>query len=96
MEQDTHSFFIKCKSCNEKWMIQIPITHTNIEAFAGICDCGAIIVGNYNYEYHKHLEFSDELDKDVIKKIYLTNGHFRIILQNHQEIDKIRKLDLAI
>ena len=37
---------IKCKSCTKQWRIKIEISGNKIDAFASICECGEIIVGN--------------------------------------------------
>ncbi len=61
-----HIFDIKCKECGKIWKIELNVKH-KIEVFSAECDCGTIIVGNYNH-------FSTDA-----KYKYLTNSNFEII-----------------
>ena len=91
-----HVIAILCKSCNNKWSLQIPLSGNRIEAFAAVCDCSALIVGNYNYHDHQIVKTQDGDLKDYQKKIYLTNGHFEILDLSKEEINDLPSLLIEI
>jgi len=91
-ERDYHSIAILCKSCKNKWSLRIPLSGNQIEAFATICDCSALIVGNYNYYQHQHIKTNYKVAKELWKKIYLTNGHFEILDLSIDEIQSLPSL----
>ncbi|MHA2248746.1 MAG: hypothetical protein ACXAD7_00220 [Candidatus Kariarchaeaceae archaeon] len=87
MSNEYHNFAIECKSCHTKWAISLPLTGNIIEAFAAVCECGALIVGNYNSSVDEHL--SSEIAKN---KKYLTNGHYEIL--DDLEVTHLPRLEL--
>ncbi|MCE7733361.1 MAG: hypothetical protein GPJ54_00690 [Candidatus Heimdallarchaeota archaeon] len=88
-----HGIAILCKSCNNKWSLQIPLSGNRIEAFAAVCDCSALIVGNYNYYDHQIMTQNNDF-KGSQKKIYLTNGHFEILDLSKEEIISLPSLSM--
>ncbi|MHA2028619.1 MAG: hypothetical protein ACW99A_01085 [Candidatus Kariarchaeaceae archaeon] len=93
-EKQHHQLAILCKSCKSQWSISIPITKNHVEVFAAVCDCGALIVGNYNYELHQSIKSSLDVSEYLQKKIYLTNGHYEILELTHEEIQTLPSLAL--
>lgn len=89
-----HSIAILCKSCDNKWSLHIPLSGNRIEAFAAICDCSALIVGNYNYHQHQLLTPQKDDSKRLQKEIYLTNGHFEILDLSQEEIASLPSLSI--
>ncbi len=87
-----HSIAILCKSCNNKWSLRIHLSGNRIEAFAAICDCSALIVGNYNYHQHQLINSQKDDSEALHKKIYLTNGHFEILNLSDEEISSLPSL----
>ncbi len=72
------------------------ITHSGnvVEAFAAVCSCSNLIVGNYNHiEHKKILAQSIQLSEQLLKRIYLTNGHFIILDYTDEEKQKLAKLE---
>lgn len=89
-----HLIAIQCKSCETNWGLNILLSGNNIEPFATICDCGALIIGNFNFhEYHNTL---NSISKEGYSKskIYLTNGHFEILQMSETEILTLPNLPL--
>jgi hypothetical protein len=65
-----------------------------VEAFAAVCSCSNLIVGNYNHREHKKiLAQSSQLTELQLKRIYLTNGHFKILDYTNEEKQKLAKLE---
>ncbi|MHA2089636.1 MAG: hypothetical protein ACW98K_02155 [Candidatus Kariarchaeaceae archaeon] len=89
-----HSIAIRCKSCRSEWEMDIAISGNVVEAFAAVCSCSNLIVGNYNYAEHKKiLAQSIQLSEQQLKRIYLTNGHFTILDYSREEKKKLAKLE---
>lgn len=81
---------IECKSCNKQWRIKIELRGNKFDAFASICECGELIVGNRRKDI-----VSDNLDDEIlIKERYLTNGAFVIITINENDAQNLPILDL--
>ncbi len=92
IKANTHIIAILCKSCDSNWRLSIPISGNNIESFATICPCGAIIVGNYNYS----LDIDSNIDSKFISKNqkYLTNGQFEVLNLSDAKINQLPILEL--
>lgn len=89
-----HNLAILCKSCKNKWSLRIPISGNQIEAFATICDCGALIVGNYNFILHQQIIAQNNNFEEYHKSIYLTNGHYEILDLSENEIITLPSLSV--
>lgn len=75
-----HNLAILCKSCNTRWKLSILLTGNRVEAFATLCECGAVIVGNYNRSADNPTDLEITATSDEInKKKYLTNGNFEVL-----------------
>ncbi len=87
---------IKCSNCQVKWRIEISLSGNPVEVFATICECGALIVGNFNYNKHlSHLNGTRILAPQIAKdEKYLTNGHFEILELTSKELQKLPLLEL--
>ncbi len=80
---------IECNSCATQWRIEIEIGKNEIETFATLCECGAIIVGN------RRNKVDDEIAESMsIKERYLTNGSYSIISIDHEIVNKLPLLEL--
>ena len=89
-----HNLAIMCKSCENKWSLSIRLSGNNVEPFATICDCGALIIGNFNFlEYKKIQNLTNNIGESK-NKIYLTNGHFEILQVTEKEISNLPNLQL--
>ena len=88
-----HLLAIKCKSCENLWSLNISLSGNHVEPFATICDCGALIIGNFNYLEYQNLKNPNN-NENYSKKIYLTNGHFEILQMKKSEIMKLPNLQL--
>lgn len=82
-----HFVAIKCKACNSKWRLALPLTDNIIESLAAICSCGNIIVGNYKSNLLKK-------NPDFSKMFYLSNGGFDFLDYSKEELEKLTKLPL--
>lgn len=81
-ENNIHVIGIICKNCKTKWQLQIPLTGNNVEVFAGICECGVLIVGNYNAKLNlgKRGKSKTKVEmKGVLDEKYLSNGSFQFL-----------------
>ena len=87
---------IKCYNCQVRWRIEISLSGNPVEVFATICECGAIIVGNFNYNKHlSHLKGTRIIAPQIAKnEKYLTNGHFEILDMQFEELQKLPLLEL--
>jgi len=91
-----YRFGIQCKSCDRKWRLELPLTGSTVEVFAAVCDCAAIIVGNFNTKKlreTKEFQLSIKSDGISLDERYLTNGQFIILDDDREDIDQ---LDLLI
>ena len=88
-----HLLAIKCKSCENNWSLNILLSGNHIEPFATICDCGALVIGNFNFLEYQNMKSSNN-SEIYSKKIYLTNGHFEILQMKKNEIVNLPKLHL--
>jgi hypothetical protein len=90
-----HQIGIECRSCSDRWKLDIPLTGNKVEVFATLCPCGAIIVGNYNSvqieQSHGIRVTNPSISKD---EVYLSNGNFDILDIETSEMEKLPKLDL--
>lgn len=91
-----HTVGIKCRSCDTRWKIQITLTKNQIESFATICECGAIIVGNYNKSIGNLEDGKIEVKNKNIahNKRYLSNGQFDFLQLDNEQLDNLPLLDL--
>ncbi|OLS27792.1 MAG: hypothetical protein HeimC2_09860 [Candidatus Heimdallarchaeota archaeon LC_2] len=88
-----HLIAIKCKSCENNWSLNISLSGNHVEPFAAVCDCSALIIGNFNFLEFQNKQNSEN-PNDHSKKIYLTNGHFEILQMKKNEILKLPNLHL--
>jgi hypothetical protein len=78
---------IKCKTCNSKWRLALPLNDNQIESLAAICTCGNIIVGNYKSRILK-------IKSEFSKMNYLSNGGFDFLDYSEEELEKLANLPL--
>ncbi|MCH8907533.1 MAG: hypothetical protein IH840_10625 [Candidatus Heimdallarchaeota archaeon] len=91
-----HTFGIECKSCERQWRLELPLTGNIVEVFAAVCDCSAIIVGNFNTKklrQSKKYQLSIKSEAISLDERYLTNGHFSIL---DPEQTKLNQLNLLV
>lgn len=97
MSHNKHIFGIQCKQCDRKWRLELPLMGNAVEVFATICDCSAIIVGNYNHS--KQLDLTSDqvsVNNSLFNRNekYLSNGNFDVLVITHDELKKLPNLDL--
>ncbi len=93
-DPDHHHIAIKCKSCQTLWSLNIALSGNHVEPFATICDCGALIIGNFNFLEFQSIQNSKSNEVYSKNKIYLTNGHFEILQMTENEILNLPNLEL--
>lgn len=98
-ELERHEVAIQCRGCQKLWRLQIPLTGNKVEVIASICECSAIIVGNYNaklIEEEKKGRKTLNPENTVISMDdkYLSNGHFDFLEMSPDELKKLPVLAL--
>lgn len=93
---EEHEVAIQCRDCLKLWRIQIPLTGNTVEVIASICECGAIIVGNYNAKLiEEEREGIKILNPEIaLDEKYLTNGNFDFLELSPEELEKLPVLAL--
>tara|TARA_A100001234_G_scaffold107144_1_gene94124 strand:+ start:645 stop:932 length:288 start_codon:yes stop_codon:yes gene_type:complete len=93
---EKHTIGIKCRQCDTKWKLHIPLSGNNVDVFATICPCSAIIVGNYNSVLIKEDLEGIKITNQAISndQKYLTNGHFDILDISPENINRLPELSL--
>lgn len=93
---DIHEFGIQCRQCKSKWRISLQISGNPVEVFATICECGAIIVGNFNQNLLIREESPVNVSINSVSKdrIYLSNGHFDVLELDSESVKKLPMLAL--
>ncbi|MCY3411493.1 MAG: hypothetical protein INQ03_07680 [Candidatus Heimdallarchaeota archaeon] len=81
----TVSIGIECLSCTKQWRLDITTSNNKVDAFATLCECGEIIVGNIN----NHVD-----ENGSIQERFLTNASYQIISIDMEKIRKLPVLEL--
>lgn len=96
MNSQEHKVGIECRKCGKQWKIRIPLTGNAVEVIATMCECGAIIVGNYNSKLIEKEKNQTSVTGDSISKDekYLTNGHFDFLELSEEDLKRLPELAL--
>jgi len=94
--EDMHQIGISCRKCGSQWRISVPLTGNQVEAFATICPCSAIIVGNYNAKIIEDEITGIKIRNPAISldEKYLTNGQFDVLQLSEEELKQLPELAL--
>lgn len=94
MRPELLNFGIQCRTCGKQWNAKLQLTGNLIEAFAAVCECGSLLVGNYYLQIHEGLEYSKILTPIQKKKVFLSNGHFDVLSLFDDDLLLLEELDL--
>ena len=94
MKPELLNFGIQCRACGKQWNAKLHISGNSIEAFAAVCECGSLLVGNYYLQIHESLEYSKILTPVQKKKVFLSNGHFDVLSLFEGDLVSLEELDL--